>query len=211
MIANNYRQYKEWSQTRFAVDCEKARKEERYDGKWVLRTSTQLSAKDVALKYKQLWMAEDICFIRLKRTLPRETRFALHASARLFFLYLTTDYTDSTDWRRMRECCRKHSFPFPQSWECCLWRSASRQRGAASERRNLTGPPLPHVPGALHNGVHSYLFVVASKEESVEPRMNTNAHELDLGADCFRGAPSPSAFLFLLSYIRVIRGKKSAQ
>ena len=38
----------------------KAREEERYDGKWVLRTSTQLSAKDAALKYEQLWMVEDI-------------------------------------------------------------------------------------------------------------------------------------------------------
>jgi len=46
--------------TRFEVDYEKAREEERYDGKWVLRTSTKLSAKDVALKYKQLWMVEDI-------------------------------------------------------------------------------------------------------------------------------------------------------
>ena len=211
MIANNYRQYKEWSQTRFAVDCEKARKEERYDGKWVLRTSTQLSAKDVALKYKQLWMAEDICFIRLKRTLPRETRFALHASARLFFLYLTTDYTDSTDWRRMRECCREHSFPFPQSWECRLWRSASRQRGAASERRNRPAHRrLTFRARFTMVSIRIYSWLVP-KKESVEPRMNTNAHELDLGADCFRGAPSPSAFLFLSSYIRVIRGKKSAQ
>ncbi|MDP7292513.1 MAG: IS1634 family transposase [Verrucomicrobiota bacterium] len=44
----------------FEVDYDKAREEERYDGKWVLRTSTQLSAKDAALKYKQLWMVEDI-------------------------------------------------------------------------------------------------------------------------------------------------------
>jgi len=46
--------------TCFAVDYEKAREEERFDGKWVLRTSTKLSAKTVALKYKQLWMVEDI-------------------------------------------------------------------------------------------------------------------------------------------------------
>lgn len=44
----------------FEVDYDKAREEARYDGKWVLRTSTKLSAKDVALKYKQLWMVEDI-------------------------------------------------------------------------------------------------------------------------------------------------------
>ena len=46
--------------TKLTVDHDKAREEERYDGKWVLRTSTRLGAKDVALKYKQLWMVEDI-------------------------------------------------------------------------------------------------------------------------------------------------------
>ena len=38
----------------------KAEQEERYDGKWVLVTNTELSAKDLALKYKQLWRVEDI-------------------------------------------------------------------------------------------------------------------------------------------------------
>ena len=42
------------------MDYDKADEEARYDGKWVLRTSTKLSAKDAALKYKQLWMVEDI-------------------------------------------------------------------------------------------------------------------------------------------------------
>ena len=36
------------------------RREARYDGKWVLRTSLGLSAEDVALKYKQLWMVEEM-------------------------------------------------------------------------------------------------------------------------------------------------------
>ena len=31
-----------------------------FDGKWVLRTNTELSARDVALKYKQLWTVEAI-------------------------------------------------------------------------------------------------------------------------------------------------------
>ena len=30
----------------------------RYDGKWVLRTNTELDSADVALQYKQLWMVE---------------------------------------------------------------------------------------------------------------------------------------------------------
>lgn len=50
-----FRKYlKTEGQTHFAIDYEKAREEERFDGKWVPRTSTRLSAKDVALKYKQL-------------------------------------------------------------------------------------------------------------------------------------------------------------
>ncbi|HIJ64817.1 MAG TPA: IS1634 family transposase [Candidatus Hydrogenedentes bacterium] len=56
-----YRKYlKSVGKARFEVDYDKAEQEVRYDGKWVLRTSTKLSAKDTALKYKQLWMVEDI-------------------------------------------------------------------------------------------------------------------------------------------------------
>jgi transposase len=56
-----YRKYlKSKGKARFEVDYDKANEEARYDGKWVLRTSTKLSAQDTALKYKQLWMVEDI-------------------------------------------------------------------------------------------------------------------------------------------------------
>jgi transposase len=56
-----YRKYlKTPGKESFEIDRAKVLKEERYDGKWVLRTSTKLSAKDTALKYKQLWMVEDI-------------------------------------------------------------------------------------------------------------------------------------------------------
>src|SRR5271157_4418281 len=41
-----------------AVDREKVEQEARFDGKWVLRTNTRLSAKNVALKYKELWQVE---------------------------------------------------------------------------------------------------------------------------------------------------------
>ena len=56
----------------FEVDHDKAQAEARYDGKWVLRTDTELSPADVALKYKQLWMVESL-FRELKslvRTRP---------------------------------------------------------------------------------------------------------------------------------------------
>jgi transposase len=42
------------------VDEDKIQEEARYDGKWVLTTNTDLPAREVALKYKQLWMVEDV-------------------------------------------------------------------------------------------------------------------------------------------------------
>ena len=42
----------------FQVDEAKVAEEARYDGKWVLRTNTELDAAEVALQYKRLWMVE---------------------------------------------------------------------------------------------------------------------------------------------------------
>src|SRR5215831_4954554 len=42
----------------FVVDEAKLEQEARYDGTWVLRTNTELSAAEVALQYKKLWMVE---------------------------------------------------------------------------------------------------------------------------------------------------------
>jgi transposase len=44
----------------FMINEEKAKEEERFDGLWVSRTSTDLAAEEVALKYKELWMVESI-------------------------------------------------------------------------------------------------------------------------------------------------------
>jgi transposase len=55
-----FRRYLAATGTTFAVDHEKAKTESRFDGKWVLRTNTTLSASEVALKYKQLWMVEHL-------------------------------------------------------------------------------------------------------------------------------------------------------
>jgi hypothetical protein len=66
LIGNNgYRRFlaKATDERAFVIDREKAKAEERLDGKWLLVTNapdTLLSAADVALKYKQLWMVEDI-------------------------------------------------------------------------------------------------------------------------------------------------------
>jgi len=55
-----YRKYIKTQGKRFSIDENKIKAEGRYDGKWVLRTNTELCAKEVALKYKQLWMVEQI-------------------------------------------------------------------------------------------------------------------------------------------------------
>jgi len=55
-----YRKFLRGGGRQFAVDEEKGREEARYDGKWVLRTNTDLPAREVALKYKQLWMVEAV-------------------------------------------------------------------------------------------------------------------------------------------------------
>src|SRR5918994_479413 len=46
------------SESHFQIDEAKIAAEARYDGKWVLRTNTELAAADVALQFKRLWMVE---------------------------------------------------------------------------------------------------------------------------------------------------------
>jgi hypothetical protein len=70
-----YRKYLASDGPQFRVDEDKAKAEARYDGKWVLRTNTTLSAAEVALKYKQLWMVEHL-FRSAKSLL--ETRPVFH-------------------------------------------------------------------------------------------------------------------------------------
>ena len=60
LIGNKgFRRYVRAGGEPFAIDGEKVQAEARYDGLWVLATNTELPAREVALKYKQLWMVED--------------------------------------------------------------------------------------------------------------------------------------------------------
>ena len=59
----------------FAIDTEKVVAEERFDGKWVLRTNTELAPSDVALRYKDLLHVESM-FRSLKSLL--DTRPIFH-------------------------------------------------------------------------------------------------------------------------------------
>jgi transposase len=70
-----YRKYLKTTGKGFEIDEQKVLEEARYDGKWVLRTNTDLSTDQVALKYKQLWMVESL-FRTVKSIL--ETRPIYH-------------------------------------------------------------------------------------------------------------------------------------
>jgi transposase len=70
-----YRKYLKTTGKGFEIDEKKVLEEARYDGKWVLRTNTDLPTDQVALKYKQLWMVESL-FRTLKSIL--ETRPIYH-------------------------------------------------------------------------------------------------------------------------------------
>ena len=60
LIGNKgFRRYVAQSGKHFTVDTAKVAAEARYDGLWVLATNTTLAPREVALKYKQLWMVED--------------------------------------------------------------------------------------------------------------------------------------------------------
>jgi hypothetical protein len=71
-----YRKYlKQTGRGALEIDQQKVKEESRFDGKWVVRTDTDLTADDVALKYKDLLMVEDL-FRNMKSIL--ETRPIYH-------------------------------------------------------------------------------------------------------------------------------------
>jgi hypothetical protein len=55
-----YRKYLSQAGAGFYIDEAKVGQAARYDGHWVLQTTTGLPPRDAALKYKQLWMVEDV-------------------------------------------------------------------------------------------------------------------------------------------------------
>lgn len=77
LIGNKgYRKYlRQTTRGAFAIDPAKVKSEARFDGKWVLRTNTTLSAAEVALKYKDLLVVEAL-FRSMKSIL--ETRPIYH-------------------------------------------------------------------------------------------------------------------------------------
>lgn len=72
-----YRRYVKAESGAFEIDEAKIAREARYDGTWVLRTNMSLPAAEVALRYKQLWVVEQM-FRSIKSLLS--TRPIFHRS-----------------------------------------------------------------------------------------------------------------------------------
>jgi len=70
-----YRRFLKVTKESVVLDEQKIKDDERFDGKWVLTTNTDLPAAEVALRYKELWMVERL-FREAKDTL--ESRPVFH-------------------------------------------------------------------------------------------------------------------------------------
>jgi transposase len=55
-----YRKYLKLDRETVSINQDKIEEDARYDGKWVLKTNTTLTAEQVALKYKELWQVEQV-------------------------------------------------------------------------------------------------------------------------------------------------------
>jgi transposase len=55
-----YRRYLKSGKDGFDIDEDRMREDERYDGKWVLQTNSDVAAWEAAIQYKQLWAVEEI-------------------------------------------------------------------------------------------------------------------------------------------------------
>jgi hypothetical protein len=53
-----YRKYLSLDRDTVSINQQKISDEERFDGKWVLQTNTDMTPQQIALKYKELWQVE---------------------------------------------------------------------------------------------------------------------------------------------------------
>ncbi len=100
----------------FQIDDTKVKRDARFDGKWVLRTDTDLPAEEVAMRYKDLLMVED-AFRTVKSVLETRPIFHKcddtirgHVFCSFLALVLLKELQDrmqsrgwQTEWRRLRD------------------------------------------------------------------------------------------------------------
>ncbi|MEW6042274.1 MAG: IS1634 family transposase [Elusimicrobiota bacterium] len=58
IIKNGYKKYIDITEGKIELNYKRLKEEEQFDGKWVLLTNTNLTSKEVALYYKNLWQVE---------------------------------------------------------------------------------------------------------------------------------------------------------
>ena len=119
VTVNDTKRYLKAEKGAFAIDLDKARDEERFDGMWVLRTNTELSAVEVALRYKQLWMVEQI-FRTAKSLLLTPAPFSIRP------MPPSADMSSARSWRW---CCATSSF---------AWTTPARAAPSGTYLRDLT-------------------------------------------------------------------------
>jgi transposase len=115
LIGNKgYRRYLKVEKDAVKIDEEKLKEEERFDGKFVLLTSTQLSSEEVAKSYKSLWEVESV-FRTLKDVLeirPIFHRKESHVKGHVFCSYLALCLLIA-----LRKSLREHSTGKVLSWD----------------------------------------------------------------------------------------------
>jgi len=76
LIGNKgYKKYIKLDRDHITINEKKVNEDIRFDGKWVIKTNTDLSSEQIALKYKELWQVEQ-AFRDVKSVL--ETRPVFH-------------------------------------------------------------------------------------------------------------------------------------
>jgi hypothetical protein len=115
LIGNKgYRRYLKVEKDAVKIDEEKLKEEERFDGKFVLLTNTQLPCEEVAKSYKSLWEVESI-FRTLKdvlETRPIFHRKESHVKGHVFCSYLALCLLIA-----LRKSLREHSPGKAVSWD----------------------------------------------------------------------------------------------
>ena len=121
--------------------------EERYDGRWVLTTTADLSAEEVALRYKELWRVERV-FREAKDTLqtrPIYHKYDATIAGHVFCSFLALLI--------MHELKRRVDFP-------CEWKQLKQDLEAVYEievaddgNRWLLRSPLEGVAGKVFKAV----------------------------------------------------------
>jgi hypothetical protein len=115
-----YRKYVRIEKDSASIDFEKVKKEARFDGKWVLRTNTDLPTDKVALKYKELWQVERV-FRDVKSMLETRPIFHQRDMSSAAFWHWSFARSLSVIWKKRVMCsngrissricrrCRRHT------------------------------------------------------------------------------------------------------